>query len=98
MHTVLITGAGSGIGAGLARELARSGDHVIISDVTRESGEAVVAQIRADGGSAESVVLDVTSDESVAAALAALSRAPGVLVNNAGLQHVARLEEFPMAR
>ena len=43
------------------------------------------------------MALDVTSDASVAAALAALSRPVDVLVNNAGLQHVAPLEEFPIA-
>src|SRR4051812_23315617 len=98
MHSVLITGAGSGIGAGLATELARAGHHVVISDVTRDPVEAVVAQLRSDGGSAEAAVLDVTSESSIATALASLSRAPDVLINNAGLQHVARLEEFPMDR
>jgi 3-hydroxybutyrate dehydrogenase len=98
MHSVLITGAGSGIGAGLATELARAGHHVVISDVTRDPVEAVVAQLRSDGGSAEAAVLDVTSESSIATALSSLSRAPDVLVNNAGLQHVARLEEFPMDR
>ena len=73
---VLITGAGSGIGAGLAAELARAGHHVIVSDLRLADCQAVAAQIRAGGGSAEAVALDVTSDDSVAAALAALSR-PG---------------------
>ena len=41
-------------------------------------------------------MLDVTSDDSVAAALATVSRPVDVLVNNAGLQHVAPLEEFPI--
>jgi 3-hydroxybutyrate dehydrogenase len=58
----------------------------------------VAARIRAEGGSAEAVVLDVTSDESVAAAMAGMSRPPDVLVNNAGLQHVAPLEHFPIAK
>jgi 3-hydroxybutyrate dehydrogenase len=98
MHTVLITGAGSGIGAGLATELARTGDHVIVTDVASGPIQTLAAKLRAAGWSAESVALDVTSDASVAAALAAISRPPEVLINNAGLQHVARLEEFPMAR
>jgi 3-hydroxybutyrate dehydrogenase len=97
VRTVLITGAASGIGAGLGIELA--GDHhVIVSDVRREGCDEVVAQIRTRGGSAEALVLDVTSDESVAAAMAALSRPVEILINNAGLQHVAPLEEFPVAR
>jgi 3-hydroxybutyrate dehydrogenase len=98
MHTILITGAASGIGAGLAIELAGAGHHVIATDLRREDTDEVTAQIRAAGGSVEAVALDVTSDASVAAAMAALSRPVELLVNNAGLQQVARLEEFPMAR
>lgn len=95
---ILITGAASGIGAGIAAELAAAGHHLVITDVNREAAEAVATQIRAAGGSAEALVLDVTSDDSVAAAFAQVSRPVEVLVNNAGLQHVAPLEEFPMAK
>jgi 3-hydroxybutyrate dehydrogenase len=97
-RSALITGAASGIGAGLASELAGSGYHVMISDLRREEVERVAEQIRARGGSVEAVAMDVTSDESVASALAGLSRPPEVLINNSGLQQVAPLEEFPMAR
>jgi 3-hydroxybutyrate dehydrogenase len=96
MHSVLITGAGSGIGAGLATELASGGDHVMVSDLNLDGAETVAARIRAAGGSAEPVSLDVTSEKSVAAALASLSRPVDVLINNAGLQYVAPLEEFPL--
>ncbi|MFX5839927.1 SDR family NAD(P)-dependent oxidoreductase, partial [Acinetobacter baumannii] len=59
---------------------------------------SVARAIRGAGGSAEAHALDVTSDESVATVLRALSRPLDVLVNNAGLQHVAPLEEFPMEK
>ena len=95
---ILITGAGSGIGAGIATELAAAGHHLVVTDLNREAAEAVAAGIRGNGGSAEALVLDVTSDDSVAAALAAVSHPVDVLVNNAGLQHVAPLEEFPIAK
>jgi 3-hydroxybutyrate dehydrogenase len=98
MQTVLITGAASGIGAGMAAELARAGHHVIAGDLKARETEAVVAEIRGHGGSADAVGLDVTSDASVAAALAEVSRPVDVLINDAGLQHVAPLEEFPMQR
>ena len=98
MHTILITGAASGIGAGLAIELAAAGHHVIASDVRREDTDEVTARIRSAGGSMEALALDVTSDASVTAAVAAVSRPIDLLVNNAGLQQVARLEEFPMGR
>ena len=95
---ILITGAGSGIGAGIATELAAAGHHLVVTDVNRDAAETVAAGIRSAGNSAEALVLDVTSDDSVAAALAAVSRPVEVLVNNAGLQHVAPLEEFPIAK
>jgi len=96
--TVLITGAASGIGAGLARELARTRHHVIVSDLRLPDCREVSGQIRAAGGSAEAVELDVTSDASVGDAVASFSRPVDVLVNDAGLQHVAPIDEFPMVR
>jgi 3-hydroxybutyrate dehydrogenase len=94
MGATLITGAASGIGAGLAIELARSGRHIVVSDVHLDLATAVARSIRASGRSAEAVALDVTSDESVAAAMRGLSQPIDILVNNAGLQRVAPLEEF----
>jgi 3-hydroxybutyrate dehydrogenase len=98
VHNILITGAASGIGAGLAGDLARRGDHLIVTDVSSDGAGAVAARIREAGGSAEAVALDVTSEASVARALGALSRPVDVLVNNAGLQFVSPLEEFPMEK
>ncbi|MGS1078740.1 3-hydroxybutyrate dehydrogenase [Pseudoxanthomonas beigongshangi] len=96
--SILVTGAASGIGAGVAIRLAEAGHHLVISDLDAGAAETVAAGIRASGGSAEAVALDVTSDDSVAAALAAISRPVDVLVNNAGLQHVSPLEEFPLGK
>jgi 3-hydroxybutyrate dehydrogenase len=95
---ILITGAGSGIGAGIAAELASAGHHLVVTDVNRDAAESVAQSLRDAGGSAEALALDVTSDHSIEAALAAVSRPVEVLVNNAGLQHVAPLEEFPMQK
>lgn len=95
VRTILITGAGSGIGAGIAHELATQGHRLIVTDMKLEAAEGVAADIRARGGKAEARALDVTSDASVEA----LVELPvDVLVNNAGLQHVAKLEEFPMEK
>jgi 3-hydroxybutyrate dehydrogenase len=94
---ILVTGAGSGIGAGIAAGLAAAGHHLVVTDVALGPAEAVARAIVDAGGSAEALVLDVTSDESIAAALAA-SRPVEVLGNNAGLQHVAPLEDFPMEK
>jgi 3-hydroxybutyrate dehydrogenase len=98
MASYLITGAASGIGAGMAAELARSGHHVILADVEGKAAMAVATSIRSAGGSAESVAMDVTSAQSIAAALGSLTKPVDVLVNNAGLQHVAPLEGFPMEK
>jgi 3-hydroxybutyrate dehydrogenase len=95
---ILITGAGSGIGAGIATELAHAGHHIVVTDVTLAAAESVAQSLRAAGGSAQALALDVTSDHSIEAALGAVSRPVDVLVNNAGLQHVAPLEEFPMQK
>ena len=97
-HTVLVTGAGSGIGAGIAENLATQGHHLIVTDLNADAATQIAQAIRAAGGSAESHPLDVTSDASVAALVAALSRPVDVLVNNAGLQHVSPLEEFPIGK
>jgi 3-hydroxybutyrate dehydrogenase len=98
MGGVLVTGGASGIGAGLAIDLARTGRPIVVADVRFDGAASVAADIRARGGCAEPIALDVTSDESVAAAMAALPVPLDILVNNAGLQHVAALEAFPMEK
>ncbi|HET7845830.1 MAG TPA: 3-hydroxybutyrate dehydrogenase [Xanthomonadales bacterium] len=97
-RSILITGAGSGIGAGIALELARGGHHIVATDLDGASADAVAKQVVAAGGSAQGLALDVTKDASVDALASALARPVDVLVNNAGLQHVSPLEEFPIAK
>jgi 3-hydroxybutyrate dehydrogenase len=98
MYSILITGAASGIGAGIASELAGAGHHLMISDLKLADARAVAERLVASGSSAEAVELDVTSDPSVGDALGQLSRPVDVLLNNAGLQFIAPLETFPIAR
>ena len=90
---VLITGAGSGIGAGIAAELTTSGHEIIVTDLDETAAGRVAESI---GPSARALRLDVTDDASVEALRQALNGPVDVLINNAGLQHVSRLEEFPM--
>lgn len=97
-RTILISGAGSGIGAGMAEHLARSGHSLVVTDLDAERARAVAAGIVDGGGRAEGHGLDVSSQASVDALLVALSRPVEVLVNNAGLQHVSPLESFPIEK
>src|SRR5690606_25878673 len=86
-RTALVTGAGSGIGAACARRLAAEGAKVLVVDRAAEPAAKVAAEV---GGVA--VVADLTDPGFVAA----LPDEPvDVVVNNAGFQHVAPIEEFP---
>lgn len=95
---ILITGAGSGIGAGIAQALAKSGHRIVVTDLDADAAMAVASSINAGGGQADAFALDVTSDDSVGALVKGLPCPVDVLVNNAGLQFVARLEEFPVEK
>ena len=95
-RTILITGAGGGLGRGMALGLAERGHTIVVTDLTREATDEVVAQIRASGGRAAGYPLDVTSSASIQQLIAALGEQPvDVVINNAGLQHVSGVEEFP---
>jgi NADP-dependent 3-hydroxy acid dehydrogenase YdfG len=84
MHRVaVVTGASSGIGAATANRLAGAGYHVIAAARRADRVEAVAAQIRADGGSAEARQLDVTDRAGVDALADSLDRCD-VLIANAG--------------
>lgn len=80
---VLITGAGQGVGRGLAAAFADAGAHVFVNDLRDDRANAVVDEITASGGSAAPAVFDVTDFD---AAVDAVRAAGGVdvLVNNAG--------------
>ena len=91
---ILVTGAGSGIGAGLAELLARAGHYVIVSDIDADAASRVAADITKTGAKAKSLQIDVTQSAQVERQVRAAGPVD-VLINNAGLQHVSRLEEFP---
>jgi len=85
-RSALVTGAASGIGRTVAERLARAGAAVTVLDLDGEAAEKVAGSI---GG--EALQADL-SDYSV---LDSLEFEADIVVNNAGLQHVAAVEEFP---
>lgn len=85
----LVTGGAGGIGRAVCRALADAGATVVVADSAADRARELAAEI---GGE------DWTVDLADTAALAELSLDADVLVNNAGVQHVARIEEFPPER
>lgn len=82
----VVTGAASGIGAAIARKLAASGAEVLLLDRDADAVEEVAAQLGARSGA-----VDLADPE----AAAELGRGADVVVNNAGVQHVAPVHQFP---
>ena len=95
---ILITGAGSGLGRGLALHFAGAGHTVFAADMNEASATETAAMTSAPASQLRGFRLDVTSDEDIATLDSALEGATiEVLINNAGLQQVSRLESFPPA-
>lgn len=84
----LVTGGASGIGEATVKELVRAGAFVWIGDINLSAAEALANSV----GSSHEVHLDVTSPESIASAVAHISRLD-ILVNNAGIGHVGSIEQ-----
>ena len=86
----LVTGANTGIGREIAGQLAALGHTVVVGARRSDDGERAADEIRADGGDAVAVVLDVTDLASARSAAAAVEQRYGrldALINNAGISH-----------
>jgi NAD(P)-dependent dehydrogenase (short-subunit alcohol dehydrogenase family) len=95
-RVALITGASSGLGAQFARVLARSGAAVVLAARRIEKLKDLRAQIEGEGGDAHVVGLDVTSVESIRAAVAHAETEVGpidILVNNSGVSTTGRIQD-----
>jgi 3-hydroxybutyrate dehydrogenase len=98
----IVTGAARGIGAATASELARAGSHVALLDLDLAGATAAAEAIANDFHvTARAYALDVRDAAAIARAIDAVAEEFGAidhLVNNAGVQHVAPIGEFPDAK
>jgi 3-hydroxybutyrate dehydrogenase len=97
--TAVITGSNSGIGLGIARELARAGADVVLNSFTdREEDHALAAEIAESSGAKARYIKADMSRGDECRALIKTAGACDILVNNAGIQHVAAIPDFPVEK
>lgn len=96
-RVAFVTGAAGGIGLQIAHEMAREGAKVAVSDLDDRAARAVADAIVAEGGEAIAAPCDVAQEAQLQRALDSAIDRWGrleILVNNAGFQHVAHIENF----
>lgn len=96
-RVAIVTGAASGIGLAIARELAGRGAHVVISDIDEEHGKVAAANLPGARFIAANMLKEEDCQRLVDETIAAEGKLD-ILVNNAGVQHVAPIHEFPEAK
>jgi 3-hydroxybutyrate dehydrogenase len=96
--TALVTGAGSGIGFGIASALARKGIEVTITDANQQTVIEAKDKLQQQGIEVQAHVLDVTNEADLEMMMKSIGeKSVDILINNAGIQLVSSLESFPMS-
>lgn len=97
--TAVITGSNSGIGLGVARELAKAGAHVVLNSYTdTDEDHALAAEIaKMTGVNARYISADMSKGDDCRRLIADAGGCD-ILVNNAGIQHVAPVQDFPTGK
>ena len=93
----IVTGAASGIGLAVARDFAKHGIRVTLSDIDIEGGQAAAAELQSARFQAADMAQSADIQRLVADTIAAEGQVD-ILVNNAGIQYVAPITEFPEAK
>jgi gluconate 5-dehydrogenase len=97
----LVTGSSQGIGLALAEGLARAGARIILNGRDLKRLETAKRDLEAKGIKSSAANFDVTSEEEVGIAIDWIEREQGpidILINNAGMQFRAPLEDFPLEK
>ncbi|EGT4601559.1 3-hydroxybutyrate dehydrogenase [Clostridioides difficile] len=95
---VFVTGAASGIGKQIAESFLKNGAKVMFSDINQEALNNTITELQKEGYDCMSVKCDVTKEEEINHAIDKTVENYGrldILINNAGLQHVSMIEDFP---
>lgn len=97
--SAIITGAASGLGREIALQMAQAGAQVGIADLALDKAEAVVEAVRAGGGTALALAMDVADEGQVESGVARAAQTFGgidILVSNAGVQHIEAIVDLSL--
>lgn len=99
-RVAIITGAASGIGKAIAEKFSQEGACVVIADLDHAKADFIAQAIITNGGTAIGIGMDVSQEEQVEAGVAKVIATYGgvdILVSNAGIQHIASVDELTYA-